>query len=103
MHSTECAIYPSNISNMIIGTLLIQLLGTETSGRCFWEQSTEIGMTTKNKMPFFIANGNHYFWALIPSRDESFSKLRQRFYLGASDKIQKVRFDSVRTYARVAS
>ena len=35
---------------MIIGTLLIQLLGTETSGRCFWEQSTEIGMTKKNKV-----------------------------------------------------
>lgn len=61
MHSAKCAIYPSNL---IIGTLLIQLLGTETSGRCFWEQSTEIGMTTKNKMPLFIANDDDYFWAL---------------------------------------
>lgn len=44
---------------MIIGTLLIQLLGTETSGRCFWEQSTEIGMTKKNKVLLFIANGDY--------------------------------------------
>ena len=91
MHSAKCAIYPSNISNLIIGTLLIQLLGTETSGRCFWEQSIEIGMTRKNKVPLFIANGDHYFWALTSSRVASFSKLKQRFYLGT----QKVRFDSM--------